>query len=121
MGLPQLNPEERTGLVYQCLLRSSMECNGLLSDSNDVTNNDRRLFDGDRKNVHIYQHAYESLFLSFLANGNAGLLGDPEVKSDQLMGSVLASSGDIFVVRQLHSYMCSVHVTFSCRLVLHVG
>lgn len=40
------------------------------------------------------------LFLYFvLANGVSGTFSDAEVKADQLMGSVLASSGDLFVVR----------------------
>lgn len=50
-GLPELIPEERTGLVYQCPILSPGNCVGLVdaTGNDNVTNNDRRLFDGDRK------------------------------------------------------------------------
>ena len=48
-SLPELNPVLRTGLIYNCPIKSPGGCDGLLSANTepDVANNDRRLFDGD--------------------------------------------------------------------------
>lgn len=47
--LPMLQPELFSGLVYLCGVGSPGDCNGLLSEEINVSSNDRRLFDGDRK------------------------------------------------------------------------
>ena len=47
--LPELEPEPFTGLVYICDVASPGNCSGLLSNEGNVSHNDRRLFDGDRK------------------------------------------------------------------------
>jgi hypothetical protein len=49
-GLPMLVDSQRfAGLVYLCSIDAPGDCNGLISDEQNVSNNDRRLFDGDRK------------------------------------------------------------------------
>ena len=47
-GLEPRAPETLTGLVYQCPV-SAGDCTGVISNVSNVTSNDRRLFDGDRK------------------------------------------------------------------------
>lgn len=49
--LPPLMPENVTGLIYECPLSTPGSCGGLIGSSNNISNNDRRLFDGDRKSI----------------------------------------------------------------------
>lgn len=66
--LPPLVPEPLGGLVYQCDVGSPGNCNGLLSTETDVSNNDRRLFDGDREfplHGHVVEFGIIQSLLSF--------------------------------------------------------